>query len=80
MPDTISAMTVSTFLDGSKEFVQRIHEQKIAERERKKRFNIFDVLRYIRKDENFHSDIIAYLLNPSQRHGLGNKPLELFIP
>ena len=42
-------------------------------------FNIFRIMNMERDEVSTHSVIIAELLNPKGSHGLGNKPLELFI-
>lgn len=42
-------------------------------------FNIFSVLKMERKEVKTHSAFISELLNPKGKHGLGAKPLELFI-
>lgn len=42
-------------------------------------FNIFRIMNMERDEVNTHSAIIAELLNPKGSHGLGCKPLELFI-
>lgn len=40
--------------------------------------NLFDILK-ITNAELKHSIVLAYIFNPSENHGLGHKPLELFF-
>ena len=42
-------------------------------------FNIFRIMNMERDEVSTHSAIIAELLNPKGSHGLGSKPLELFV-
>ena len=56
----------------SKEFEQ-YHKERQAPR-----FNVFDVLRYS-EYEIRHSNVVAWLLDPGETHGLGDKFLRRFI-
>lgn len=42
-------------------------------------FNIFQILKLDSKETSLHSLVLAELLNPKGKHGLANKPLDLFI-
>lgn len=42
------------------------------------KFNLFDILK-ISRSENRHSDMLAWLLNPNENHGLGDSVLHGFI-
>ena len=41
-------------------------------------FNIFEVIGAVRQELR-HSDFLAFLLNPSEKHGLGDKFLKRFL-
>ncbi|HRF16792.1 MAG TPA: hypothetical protein PK977_01440 [Chitinophagaceae bacterium] len=42
-------------------------------------FNLFTISNYAAYLENFHSDILKSLLDPSSHHGEGYMPLQTFI-
>lgn len=48
-------------------------------KKKKASYNLFSISSYNSYLENFHSDIIASLLNPSELHGQGYKFLNLFV-
>lgn len=55
---------------------------KLSEEQRElsgENFNIFSIMNMERDEVHTHSAIIGELLNPKGTHGLGSKPLELFI-
>ena len=45
------------------------HEEKLA---RGEMFNIFEILRLYSDETNFHSRILAYLLDPTAAHGMAD--------
>ena len=53
---------------------QRYHEEYVKRRE----FNAFDVLRYA-EYEIRHSNVMAWLLDPGETHGIGRRFLEWFL-
>lgn len=42
-------------------------------------YNLFEVISDLYYRENFHSDIIAHWLNPTEKHGMDSLPLSCFI-
>lgn len=51
----------------------------LAALNRGEKFNIFEVLGIQRKETILHSPLLAELLNPKGRHGMGDKPLKQFL-
>lgn len=51
----------------------------IKAKKRKASFNLFTISSYTAQLENFHSDILAALLNPKGLHGNGDNFLKLFL-
>lgn len=51
----------------------------LAALNRGEKFNIFEVLGIQRKETILHSPLLAELLNPQGRHGMGDKPLKQFL-
>lgn len=61
--------------------MQQIHKMytEVKEKNKQAAYNLFTLSSYNNQKENFHSDVIASLLNPGGRHNEGNKFLLLFI-
>lgn len=57
---------------------RNVHYLKSCGGWRKTHFNLFEILGVQRREEP-HSDIIAWLINPEETHGLGNVFLQEFI-
>ena len=67
-------------------FLKRVNEIRLQEQEERKKalaqgeeFNVFKVLKLSRSEVRLHSALIAELLNPKGKHGMGYKPLEAFL-
>ena len=52
---------------------------KSKEDDQKEMFNVFHIISDLYYRENFHSDIISFFLNPTEKHGGGNVYLNTFI-
>ena len=59
-------------------FTQLLLDEKFRNLKQKKQFNIFDVLK-IARAEIRHSNVLAWLLDPNEDHGLGNRVLNEFV-
>ncbi len=73
---------ISGLLKAAHPVAEKLREHRIKADQKQGRFDIFDEMLFrLRegREENFHSDIIAYLLSPDKAHSLGNEPLFLFI-
>ena len=68
---------VSDFLNDcssiSKDYI------KSKEDDQKEMFNVFHIISDLYYRENFHSDIISFFLNPTEKHGGGSVYLNTFI-
>jgi hypothetical protein len=65
-------------LGAIKALLHSVQEAKAAARWRNNRFNVFDILRRPRL-EQAHSGFLAWLLDPSEAHGLGDTFLRQFM-
>lgn len=54
-------------------------EREMAAQKRGEKFNIFELLGLQTNETRLHSTLLAELLNPKGKHGLGNQPLKLFL-
>ena len=73
---------VSDLLEKAKPAAQKLREHRIKADQKQDRFCFFDEVLPAareRREENFHSDVIACFLDPRRAHKLGNEPLRLFI-
>lgn len=55
------------------------NERELAAQKRGEKFNIFELLGLQSDETRLHSTLLAELLNPSGKHGLGDEPLKLFL-
>jgi PD-(D/E)XK nuclease superfamily len=79
------SLEIEPFKSDSKDFEQRLHDISLTLKSlesqgqlKKTSFNIFEVLG-CQKDENIHSNIISWLLNPEESHGLGHEFTNIII-
>ena len=74
--------TMSALLEKAKPAAQKLRERRIKADQKQDRFCFFDEVLLAareRREENFHSDVIACFLDHTKTHKLGNEPLRLFI-
>lgn len=55
------------------------HESVVRRDDKSNAFNVFEIISNLYYRENFHSDLIAFFLDPTQNHGLGKLGIELLI-
>lgn len=55
------------------------NERELTAQKRGEKFNIFELLGLQTDETRLHSTLLAELLNPKGSHGLGDKPLKLFL-
>lgn len=72
-------MDTTKFFESIKHVLE-IENEKIKQADmRGENYNIFDVVNLTTDEVKLHSSFIADLLSPLGKHGLGTKPLELFL-
>lgn len=67
------------FLYNYKESIERCIHQENEIQKKDKAFNIFELIADKYKHENFHSDILAFILDPTEKHNAKDEYLNLFI-
>ena len=55
------------------------HETTISRINTSNSFTVFEVISDLYYRENFHSDLIAFFLDPNENHGMGSLGIELLI-
>lgn len=55
------------------------HSSTIEQVNKSKAFTVFEIISSLYYRENFHSDLIAFFLDPVQNHGMGLLGIELLV-
>ena len=55
------------------------HNSTIEQVNKSKAFTVFEIISSLYYRENFHSDLIAFFLDPVQNHGMGLLGIELLV-
>ena len=72
-------MNNESFFQSAQLLLNMITEKKRQALDRGEYYNVFEVLNLSTDEVRLHSALIADLLNPKGKHGLGMKPLKSFI-
>ena len=70
---------VSLLSNSSLERLLSEHKTNLRRFDKSKEFTVFEIISDLYYRENFHSDLIAFFLNPNQNHGYGSLGIELFL-
>ena len=69
----------SLLRDSSLNRLLEEHKAVVKSADKSNAFTVFEIISDLYYRENFHSDLIAFFLNPNQNHGYGTLGIELLM-